>query len=147
MALITRPEEAVEMLNDLIELNAGSIGIEFVGKYDESLIPRYPAVIVSAGAVTKEVHASHTFNVTLRCILWVYHAKITLTHAQRSKEDLELATNLSALVESDKKFAERVIFSFIESEAPGLVAPRAGKGEPIVGTRLAWECLTQQRWD
>lgn len=147
MALITRPEEAVEMISGLIEENAGSIGMEFVGKYDEGLLPRYPNCVVSAGQVNKEVHATHTFNVTLRCIIWVYHAQMTLTHAQRSKEDLEFATRLIELIEQDKTFGDRVIFSFVEAETPGIVAARSGKGEGIVGTRLAWECVTQQRWN
>ncbi len=121
VALITRPEEAVEMLAKLISDNAGILN--------------------------KEVHASHTFNVTLRCIIWVYHAEITKTHQQRSLEDLELATGLVALIEDDKTFQSAVIFSFIDSESPGIVAPRRGRGEPIVGTRITWEALTQQRWD
>lgn len=144
--LITTPEEAVEMLYDLIRENAGLLGMEYVGQYDENMLPRYPNVVISPGIKTKELHASHTFLVTLRCVLWVYHAKLTETHTERSKEDLAFATAIEALVEDDKEFGGRVIFSFVESSTPGVIAPRTGKGEGIVGTRLAWECTTQQRW-
>lgn len=144
--LITRPEEVVELLANLIEQNSGPLGVEFVGKYDEKMLPRYPSVVVSAGPFSKEVHGTHTFALELRAIIWVYHANLTLTHAQRSKEDLELATSLVALIEDDKTFEEQLIFSFVESETPGVIAPRAGRGEPVVGTRLNWMGVTQQRW-
>jgi hypothetical protein len=145
--LLTRPEEAVDLLKEVIDDNAGLLGIEFVATHEERLIPRYPAVVISAGVVTKEVHATHTFNVTLRCIIWVYHANLTETHRERNQHDLELATALIALLEDDKTFGNRLIFSFVESETPGVLAARFGRSDAIVGTRLAWESITQQRWD
>lgn len=145
--LITRPEQAVELLKDLIEDNAERLGIQFVGVYDERLIPRYPAVIISAGQTDKEPHATHTFAVILRCTIWVYHAKMTQTHRERSEEDLLLATALGALLEDDKTYEDRLIFGYVESEVPGVIAPRAGRGEMIVGTKMNWEASTQQRWD
>src|SRR4051812_48732448 len=96
--LITQPQEAVEMLYELIRENAGSLGMEYVGQYDENLLPRYPNVVISPGIKTKEVHGTHTFLVTLRCILWIYHAKLTETHVDRSIEDLEFATAIEALI-------------------------------------------------
>jgi hypothetical protein len=144
--LITKPEEAVEMLYDLIRENAGVLGMEYVGQYDENLLPRYPNVVISPGVKTKEVHGTHTFLVTLRCILWIYHAQLTVTHTERSQEDLAFATAIETLIETDKTFGQRVIFGFVESSTPGIIAARTGKGEGIVGTRLAWECITEQHW-
>jgi len=144
--LITRPEQAVEMLTELIENEGGSIGIEFIGKYDEKLIPRYPAVNISSAPLTREVHATHTFNVTLRAILWVYHAKLTSTHKERSEDDLLLVTMLKTLLHSDPTFNGRVIFGFVDSETPGVIAPRAGRGDAVVGTRMSWEAITQERF-
>jgi len=145
--LITTPEEAVEMLYDLIRENAGLLGMEYVGQYDENLLPRYPNVVISPGVKTKEVHGTHTFLVTLRCIIWIYHAQLTITHTERSQEDLAFATAIETLIEQDKTFGQRVIFGFVESSTPGIIAARTGKGEGIVGTRLAWECITEQHWN
>lgn len=145
--LIYRPEEAVEMIADTIEENAERLEIQFVGKYDERLLPRYPAVNVSSGQLTKEVHATHTFALTLRCLIWVYHANMTMTHKERSLEDLLLATSLVSLLEDDPTFNGKLIFGFVSAEIPGVIAPRAGRGEPIVGTRIEWEGVTQQRFD
>lgn len=145
--LITRPEEAVELCSVVIGENAERLGIQYVGKYDERLLPRYPAVVVSAGPMAKEVHATHTFAATLRCIIWIYHANLSLTHQERSEEDLLLVTALVSLLEEDKTFENRIIFGFVESEVPGVIGPRSGRGEPIVGTRINWEAVTQQRWD
>lgn len=144
--VITRPEEAVEMLADILDDNAGLLGLEFVGRYDEKLLPRYPAVVVSGGTLNKEVHGTHTFLTRLRCVLWVYHANANQTHAQRSREDLELATALVALLEDDKTFDNRVVFGYVESETPGVIAARTGRSELIVGTRLVWEAVTRHVW-
>lgn len=144
--LITRPEEAVEMLSELIVNDGGSLGIEFIGKYDERLLPRYPAVNVSTAPLTREVHATHTFNVTLRVVLWVYHAKLTLTHKERSEEDLLLVTQLKDLLHTDHTFNNRVIFGYVDSETPGVIGPRAGGGDSVVGTRMSWEAVTQERF-
>lgn len=144
--LIYRPEQAVELVANVIEDNAERLGIGYVGRYDERLLPHYPAVVVSADQMDKEVHATHTFAIMLRCSIWVYHAKLTITHKQRSKEDLELATALVALLEDDKTFNDKVVFAFCSAETPGIIQPRSGRGEPVVGTRLSWQAATQQRW-
>lgn len=148
--LIYRPEQAVEMIAELLQDNGEQLGIQYVGKYEERLIPRYPSVIVSAGMTEKEVHATHTFAITLRSTIWVYHANLTKTHQQRSLEDLELATAVVALLEDDFTWkedgVERLVFGFVESEVPGVIAPRSGRGEPVVGTKLEWNGTTQKRW-
>jgi hypothetical protein len=144
--LITRPEQAVEMVSELLENEGGNIGIEFIGKYDERLIPRYPAVNVSTAPLTRELHATHTFNVTLRLVLWVYHAKLTQTHKERSEEDLLMVTDLKDLLHSDPTFGERIVFGYVDSETPGVIGPRAGRGDSVVGTRMSWEAVTQERF-
>lgn len=148
--LIYRPEQAVELLVDMIGENAEQLGIQFVGTYDEDLLPRYPAVVVSSGQMEKEVHATHTFAIMLRCVIWVYHANITITHRERSLEDLLLVTALTSMLESEKTYpvdgVQRLMFGFVESEIPGVIAPRTGKGRAIVGTRMNWVGSTQQRW-
>lgn len=143
---ITRPEEAVEMLSELIDDNAARLGIEFIGKYDERLLPRYPAVVISSAPLAREVHATHTFALTLRATIWIYHAKVSLTHKERSEEDLLLVTALVSLLHDDPTYDGRVIFGYVESEIPGVIAPRAGRGDPIVGTRISWEGVVQERF-
>jgi hypothetical protein len=143
---ITRPEEAVEMLSELIEDNAERLGIGFIGKYDERLLPSYPAVVISSAPLSREVHATHTFALTLRALIWIYHAKVSLTHKERSEEDLLLVTALVSLLHDDTTYDGHVIFGFVDSEVPGIVAPRAGRGDPIVGTRISWEGVVQERF-
>lgn len=147
ITMLTTPEECVQVLSDLVENNAERLGIQYVGKNDERLLPRYPAVVVSGGQKTKEVHATHTFNVELRTIIWVYHAKVTQTHKERSMEDMALATALESLIEDDKTLGGTVVFSYVESSVPGVMAPRAGRGDLVVGTKMNWYALSQKRWD
>jgi len=145
--LISTPEECVEAISELISDNAERLGIQYVGKNDERLLPRYPAVVVSGGMKRKEVHATHTFNVELYTTIWVYHAAITKTHQERSMEDMVFATALEALLEDDKTLGQRVIFCYVESSVPGVYAPRSGRGEPVVGTKINWYALSQKRWE
>lgn len=141
---ITRPEQLVEYLALVIE--DSSLPFEYVSKYDEALIPEYPAVQVQPGVLDKDVHGTHTFIIGLRAILYVMHAKMTIDHRQRSLEDLQLATDLVALLESDMRLGGRVIQGWVDSETPAAFPPRGRKGDIVVATRLTWNGLQETRF-
>lgn len=144
IAPITRPEELVEYFADLIETS--SLPFEYVAKYDERLIPAYPAVQVQPGILDKELHGTHTFIVALRAIFYVMHAKMTLDHRTRSLEDLQLATRLIEVLEEDMTLGGRVIQGWVDSETPAAFPPRSTKGDIVVGTRLTWNGLQETRF-
>src|SRR5881275_187109 len=134
------------MITNKIELNAERLGFQFVGKNDEKLIPRYPAIIVSPGPKSKEVHATHTFNVEHRVFLWIYHAKMTETYRERSDNDIALAEAVEALLEENLEWDDQIIFGFVENSQPGILQPRSERSDIVVGTRLSWFGLTQKRF-
>lgn len=147
-----RPEQFVDhFYRDLVD-NAEVLGIAYVGTYDERLIPDYPAVVVSAGPVEKELHATHTFLYTNRVFFYVMHALLTVDHRVRNQQDLELATALSDFVERDKGLADpdtgsnRIVFGFVEGEVPGVLTPRSNKGDAVVGTRLHYRAISEGRF-
>lgn len=147
--LIHKPQQAVEMIVDKLKTSVLDIG--YVGSYDERRLPQYPAVVVSAGPRTKELHATHTFNLELRCLLWVYHAKISESHRNRSLADLNLVSDIETVLEEDMEWLDdngdaRVIHAWVESEVPGVMQPRAAKGDLVVGTRMTWYALSQRRF-
>ena len=152
--MITTIVEAVEMMGDFVESRSGPLGINFVGRYEESRIPKYPAVVIAPGPRDKEIHAQQTFQIALVLDLYVYHGDITLTKRERSKEDLQLVANLERELETDYEFREdpddpatkRIIFGYVATEAPGIVQPRSNKSNLIVCTRMTWRGLTQRRF-
>lgn len=142
----TRPEEMVDHFFKDLENNKGPLGIGYVGTYDEKLIPAYPAVVVSAGALQKELHGTATFAVTLRTFFYIMHAQMTLEHRLRNQEDLELATRISEFIERDMTLGQKIIQGWIESEVPGALSPRSEKGDIVVGTRMQHVALVERRF-
>lgn len=140
---ILRPEDVVEFLAGYLE--DSSIPIEYVAKYDDPLMPKYPAVLIMSAPYTKELHATHTWAITLRAEIYVMHADMSSGRATRNKEDLELATEIVAYLEKDLKLGNRLIHSWVENETPGAMPPR-GKGAAVVSTRLTWQGITEARF-
>src|SRR5438045_2090086 len=99
--LFTRPEEVTEYFYRRLLANASYLGLEFVGAYGEIMISGYPAVIINATELDKELHGTHTYLVRLRCELYIYHGSIQLTRAKRSLADLQLATTIVDFMEED----------------------------------------------
>ena len=78
------PLEVLDYVHDYIDVRAEEIGLAFAGYGEERLIPEYPAILVTAGPVTREIHGTHTFEITFLLEMWVYHAKIpTVTESER----------------------------------------------------------------
>lgn len=143
--LITTAREARDAVKQALE-NASSLNIGYIGVDDEMRLPQYPAVVVSAAGRTKELHGTHTFAVTLRVLLWVYHAKLDVGHRQRSDEDLMLVEGIEEVLESDMTFGERIIFGYVEDQQPGVMQPKSAKSELVVGTRMTWVAASQKRF-
>lgn len=137
--LFTRPEEVCELFLSDLRTNASLLGIEYVGAYGEVLIPAYPAVVLVAGDTDKELHGTHTYLVTFHVFFHVYHASMSLTHANRNLEDLKLATGLIEFLERDPTLGGNIIFGYVVSEVPSASQVGANKSDVVVSTRLGWE--------
>jgi hypothetical protein len=144
--LFTRPEQVTEYFLEDLRSNAELLGLEFVGSYGERLITGYPAVVVSAGPADKTLHGTHTYLVTLRCFIYVYHAAMVLTHASRSLEDLKLATTVVDFLERDLTLGGGIIQGWVASELPGASQINSRKSDIVVSTRLGWEGFTERRF-
>lgn len=152
--LIHKTFEAIDMIADKLNQNAGELGIAYVGKYDEKRIPKYPAVVIVPGPREKSIHGTQTFEILLTAELYVYHANLTLSKRERSKEDLKLVADLEAILESDYLWktdpndpqSGRLIFGYISGERPGALQPSASKSTIVIGTRMSWRGLSQRRF-
>ena len=142
---ITRPEHLVEYLADAI--NASDLGFRYVAKYNEHLIPEYPSVMVMGGTYNKEIHGTHTFAVTIRADIYVFHARMTEDYQTRSYEDMLLATNLVNLLEGPNlNLGDRIIAGWVESETPGVSPPRVRKSDVVISTRLSFQAIQETRF-
>jgi hypothetical protein len=130
------------------------LGIEFVGRYDEKRIPKYPAVVIVPGKRDKEIHGTQTFNIDILLYLYVYHADLTLTKRERSRADMELVAGIEALLEEDYAWQKnpldpntrQVVFAYIAEEEPGVLQPSSQKSNMIISTRMTWRALIQRRF-
>lgn len=141
---ITRPEELVEFLAQYF---AGSdLPFEYIAKYDEELIPRYPALHIQAAPFDKTLHSTNTFLVALRASIHILHANMMQDRQTRNYEDLVLATQTVDFLESSMTLGGKVIQGWVESETPGVLPPRVTKADAIVSTRLNWIGIQQRRF-
>lgn len=141
---IERPEHVVEAIAAMLE--ESTLPLEYIAKYDEPLLPKYPAALVMAAPFKKDIHGTHTWLLTMRAEIYIMHAKMTEKRATRNKEDLQLATRVVAFLELDMSLGQRLIHSFVESEVPGAMPPRTEKGAAVVSTRLAWQGIAEARF-
>jgi hypothetical protein len=144
ISVLRRPEDAVEFLAAYIAL--GRLGFEYIARYDEPLLPKYPAVQIMSGQLQKDLHGTHTWLLTIRAEVYVFHAKMTESRQTRSREDLLLATKLVDYLERDITLGDRVIAGWVESEQPGARPPATAKGAAVISTRLLWSCTNEARF-
>lgn len=137
-----RPEDVLDYLYGVISDNKEALGIVTVGYGTENLVPIYPACILSAGSTLRELHSTRTFLVTYEMNLWIYHADMDASHAVRTKEDLQLVTEIVQLLHSNfqaitpSQPSGQLIFSYVHTEEPGIAQNR--RSNAIVATRLVW---------
>ena len=140
------PMEIADYLHELLSQNAGPLGLAYVGTGD-SLIPEYPAAIVSPGGKAKEIHTTRKFNVSIDTFITIYHARLTARRRTRLREDLDLVASIEGLIEDDYEFKsinpeKQVVFGFVSDIRPGMLMNP--KGEQTIGTRMVVNVVTQQ---
>jgi hypothetical protein len=129
--------EAMDYIKDMFDVNAGTLGLNYVGYGDERVITKYPAVVVDSGPTEREIHGTHKFKNTFHIVFWVYHAGMNLTYQRRTQEDLLLVREITNLLHSDLTLGGNIVFGYIDSSIPGLF--QRPKGSAVVGTRMTWE--------
>lgn len=142
--LFTESREVATYLYELLQEAAGELGIGFVG-YGEKLRPQYPAVVVMPGAKSKQLHATHTFNVLMETTILVYHAVLSNSTVTRTKDDLELVERIENLIEQgEMNLNGHCIFVYVRDTLAGTVARPTG--EQVIGSRMLIETLSQKRF-
>jgi hypothetical protein len=137
MAYFTEPEQLLDYIYNLLNVNKATRGIRFVGYADERLLPHYPAVVVSYNVpIQRTLHTTGTFKLEFIVQLEIYHARMTASHRTRSKEDMQLASVIREKLHEDYKLGGGVIFGHVLSERPGTIAD--ARGQANVATLLLW---------
>lgn len=143
------PLQVFDYVHDRLENNKASLGIKYVAQLDENLLPEYPAILVTMGRqVDRTLHATRQFEVTFNLDIWIFHALLTVSKATRSREDMQLATDIRKFLHSDMTLGGHIIFGFVDGEYPGEVARVTGqKVNTIVTTRLTWTGQNRVRYE
>lgn len=151
VSLFNDPLQVLDYVYEFLQDEAESIGLAHVGYSDEGLIPEYPAIVVSAGPVTREIHGTHTFQETYILELWIYHAKLSVDHRTRTREDLEFLKSVRELLHGNMRLYQddahtipQIVFGWVSAEDPAFI--NRGKGEAVVGSRLEWQGISQTRF-
>jgi hypothetical protein len=132
---ITEPIQASLWVYDRIAEKKDEFGINFLG-HNERLKPQYPAVVVLAGGKQKAVHATHIFLVGLEVIIMVYHAKLDLTHSDRTESDLNLVMDIENWLErGEMNMDERVVFMYVAQISPVIGRDRF-VNDNVVGSQM-----------
>jgi hypothetical protein len=134
----TEPEQALDHIHDLLQANKGELGIQFVGYADETILPKYPAVVVSFNTpVTREIATLRQFTLTFNVQLIIYHARLTASHKTRAREDMQLAARVRDKLHEDHSMGGGVIFGYVVNEVPAITAD--DKGRANIATTLVWQ--------
>jgi len=129
-----------DYLVDLLDDNKATLGLAYIAKHDEDLMPQFPAVLVQTDNTVREYHANRQFRVRFYLDLWVFHADMTVGAATRSRKDIELATAIRKLIHTKSDMDGHIIQSFVDGEFPGVTARIiGGNSSIIVTTRLTWQ--------
>jgi hypothetical protein len=132
-----RIEDALDYAHDFIETKKGDIGLEYVAYGSDQLLPRYPACVVAPGQTRTQKHGTHYFMRTFHIEMLVLHAKLSVSRAMRTKEDLELVTRTAQALGEDPTCGELALFSYFTDETPQNI--RTGvKTAPVLGTQMSW---------
>jgi predicted S18 family serine protease len=137
MPYFTEPEQLLDFVYALFNDDKAALGIQYVGYSDENILPKYPAVVVSIGVpVQRELYATRTFSLEFQLQVIIYHARVTASHKTRTKEDMQIAARVRNKLHTDYTLGGGVIFGFVRSERPGVVAN--AKGQATVSTVITW---------
>lgn len=128
-------DHVVELLDD----EKAQLGIKYIAKLDEALIPEYPALLIQTDRTTREIHATGQFMVVHHLDIWIFHAQLSVSAATRSRKDIELATAVRKLLHANRTLDGHIIFGFVDGEFPGQsLRIVGGTRTAIMTTRLTW---------
>jgi hypothetical protein len=132
---ITEPQQASRWIYERIAEKKDEFGINFLGLH-ERLKPQYPAVVVLAGSKQKGLHGTHMFLVGLEVLVMVYHAKLDLTHTDRTEADLNMVTDIENWLErGEMNMDERVVFMYVAQVSP-IVGRDRFMNDNVVGSQM-----------
>lgn len=134
------PLEVIDHIYGLLDDNKADLGIKYIARIDENLLPEYPALLINLAPVNRELHATQMFRVVWHLDIWVFHAELTVGKAIRSRQDIELATRVRRLLHENRTLDGHIVHGFVNGEYPGESTRVVGsKVSSVVTTRLTWQ--------
>jgi hypothetical protein len=135
--MFQRIEDVLDYAHDLVETRKGDIGLEYVAYGSDQLLPKYPACVIAPGQTRTQKHGTHYFMTIFHIEMLVLHAKLSVSRAIRTREDLELTSRTVTALADDPTCGGLAMFSYFTDEVPQNI--RTGtKSYPVLGTQLSW---------
>lgn len=140
-----RPELVLDKVYSILDEHKGYIGLEQLQYVDDKFIVKYPCLVLAPDRTTTVDHGTHTYLRTYWILAYLLHAKMTISRAARSREDLLMVTKAIEKIEENRSLetGSNVIAITVRDESPDVVA---FKKEPVVGTRMLIETEARVRW-
>lgn len=143
-----RPEEVLVDLRDKLREKASELGITEVILGDEEVQFNYPLLQIVGQPLDREIAGMSYWSVMFHAELWLYHADLSVSHSQRTIDEMKLATNVLKFLHTDNMRhlrgepddqgqTDRLIFAYVNSELPGRI--RRPGSPSIITTRFGWQ--------
>lgn len=135
------PLQPFDYMVNFLDDNKATLGIKKIIQLDEELINEYPAILINmeGSPMLRQYHATQMFLVRFHLDIWIFHGKLTVRKAIRSRQDIEMATAVRKLIHTKRDMDGHIIDGFIDGEYPGRATRVIGqKASTIVTTRLTW---------
>lgn len=141
--MISDPKAAADAIYELLQEKGPTFGLPNI-EYDSRLIRSYPACVVVPGRKDKIFHSTGYFLVGLEVLLSIYHAKLTSTHLERTRTDLQMCNDIESSIETGQlTLNDQVVVCYVSEMVPGLITRT--KGEQVVGTRMVVTMESRER--
>jgi hypothetical protein len=142
--LTEKPTIITQKIKDILIAELVPVDLKAVYYGEQTLIPSYPAVVVESYPMEREITGTHTFGVTLRTGIIVFHGKLQPPEVTK-KECEELIELITETLHADHTLDGLVVFGYINRVDPG-VAIRGGPegaSEMYRASRVTWEGLSR----
>jgi uncharacterized protein YejL (UPF0352 family) len=116
MALSSSLSEISLAIMQVLEAHKAQLGLRLIILGGNDLVPEFPAVIITASGLTREIRATHKFAIEMQHDLFIMLCKIG-SPEDKEENAIKLLQDIVDVLAEDRLLAERVIFSYAAQQS------------------------------
>ncbi len=134
--------DIIDYLYAKFKAEGNALGLGYVAYPEEEMLPKYPGLMLSSGALNREIHTTHFFRNVITLDIFILHAALSISHRARTREDLLLCRSIVLTLHADRHLGidgsgrNNIIDGFVVEEVPGEILD--DRGVAVVGTKITW---------